>query len=393
MFKQNVLKSSLMLLIFLLSFSCAQKGAELPQTTSQQLDGSMYNSKVDNFLVVIDTSSSMDNRYNGNKKIDIAKRIASDMNGTLPEMGQTAGLRSFGKSSNASKNSTAMLYGMEKYSSASLADGINKIAAPGGTTPLSNAITAATEDFEGLSGNHNALIIISDGLENGKSSTDQMTILKKKYGAAICVYTVLVGNAPQGEALLKKLTTIGNCGSFTKADQLLSNAGMKNFVETAFLTLKPAPVKVTVVPAPTPLAPKDSDNDGIFDDKDECPGTPIGAHVNAVGCWTLDQVLFDYDKATIKTGAYQFLNAVAVILEKNPNMNVSLEGHTDNIGPVQYNMELSKKRANAVKTYLVEKGISSSRMDTKSFGFTKPLALNGTDAGRALNRRVEINPK
>ncbi len=402
MFKRDVLKVFLILFGFTLLFSCAQKGPSLSPSVSQQLDGRMYASKVDNFLVVFDTSSSMNDKFNGSKKIEIAKRIAQDLNITLPEMGQTAGLRTLGHSQQVSKKSTELFYGMNKYSSPAFAESLNKVSEPGGTTPLFKAINAALDDFEGLPGAHNAVIVISDGVETGGSSEEKATLLKEKYGTSLCIYTVLVGDAPEGEDLLKKLATIGGCGSSMTADELLNAGRMKDFVENVFLTEKPTQKAVAPAPVPAPVSepepvvaatPKDSDNDGVIDDKDQCPGTPAGAHVNAAGCWVLDQVLFGHDKAEIKSEAYPFLDSVAVILNKNPDMNVTLQGHTDNSGPAEYNIGLSLRRANAVKEYLVKRGLSSTSVEIKGFGLTKPVASNDTDSGRALNRRVEIHPK
>jgi OOP family OmpA-OmpF porin len=136
----------------------------------------------------------------------------------------------------------------------------------------------------------------------------------------------------------------------------------------------------------------DSDGDGVLDPDDQCPGTPAGAKVNTVGCWILDNVLFDFDKDVIKPETFAQLDAVYEILEKNPAMSVELQGHTDNIGTKKYNMGLSLRRANSVAKYLADKGISRDRLATTGFGFDKPVALNSTDFGRSLNRRVEIHP-
>jgi OOP family OmpA-OmpF porin len=106
----------------------------------------------------------------------------------------------------------------------------------------------------------------------------------------------------------------------------------------------------------------------------------------------LGNVLFDFDKDVIKPDAYSLLDDVVKILEKNPVMSVELQGHCDNVGTADYNMDLSMRRAHAVKNYLVGKGILKNRMGTEGFGFTRPVALNGTDTGRSLNRRVEIQP-
>jgi len=202
----------------------------------------------------------------------------------------------------------------------------------------------------------------------------------------VCIYPVLVGNSPEGAALLQNLAEIGVCGFFSTADDLLTSAGMAGFVSEVFLKNAPAPA-----PAPAP-GRKDSDGDGVYDDEDQCPGTPAGARVNSVGCWVLENVLFDFDKAVIKPEAYPLLDEVVAILKKNPDMTVELQGHTDNIGTREYNMGLSLRRANAVADHLESKGISSARLTTKGFGFSKPVALNGTEFGRSLNRRVELHP-
>ncbi len=372
-------KSLLLILVFLLMFGCATKKASLPTFEAKKFNTSLYSSKVDNFLILFDASSSMYRGYNGTPKFDIAKAIVTRMNDTIPEMGQTAGLRSFGHSDKVSKNPTELFYGMEKYDTQNLAAGLAKVTEPGGFSPLYKALAAAGDDLNGLSGDMNAVIIVSDGLDLPGDVLASAKELKQRYGDTICFYTILVGNDPKGEALLKEIADIGGCGFYSTADQLLTSAGMAGFVEKVFLERKDGLV--------------DSDNDGVYDNDDQCPGTPAGAKVNSVGCWILENVLFDFDKDVIKTEAYPLLDNVAKILEKNPTMSVELQGHCDNVGTHEYNMDLSMRRSHAVKNYLIGKGILKNRMATEGFGFTKPVALNGTDAGRAMNRRVEIHPK
>ena len=387
-----LIRSLLTFFAFLFLFGCAAKQTStLPQFEAKLFNSDMYTSKVDNFLIIFDASSSMD--LDG--KFDIARALVDRMNRTIPEMSQTAGLRSFGHSPKVSKNDTELFYGMEKYSSNNLETNFKKITEPDGLSPMHKALDAAETDFKGLSGDMTAVIIISDGLDMPSEVLPSAKGLKELYGSSICFYPILVGNASEGEAILKKIATIGGCGFYSTADQLLTSAGMANFVEKVFLDKKAAPAAIAA-PAP-PAAPvvtmkKDSDKDGVYDDEDQCPGTPIGATVNSVGCWVLDNVLFDFDKDIIKSEAYPLLDNVAKIFEKNPAMSVELHGHCDNVGTAGYNMGLSMRRADAVKNYLIGKGILKNRMTTQGFGFTKPVELNGTDTGRALNRRVEIHP-
>jgi outer membrane protein OmpA-like peptidoglycan-associated protein len=142
--------------------------------------------------------------------------------------------------------------------------------------------------------------------------------------------------------------------------------------------------------SPPPPAPKDSDGDGIFDSKDRCPNTPRGATVNAEGCWVIPAVLFDTDKTEIKDMYRLGIDRVIVVLKNNPGAKMEVQGHTDNQASAAYNQRLSERRAKAVKDYMVAEGISPSRLITKGYGFSRPVATNDNATGRAQNRRVEL---
>jgi outer membrane protein OmpA-like peptidoglycan-associated protein len=101
-------------------------------------------------------------------------------------------------------------------------------------------------------------------------------------------------------------------------------------------------------------------------------------------------VTFDTDSAVIKPGLYSEIDRIANILNKYPRTVIQVEGHTDSTGSESYNMELSARRAEAVKNVLVRKGVDPSRILTLAFGESEPIASNDTAYGRARNRRVEI---
>lgn len=101
-------------------------------------------------------------------------------------------------------------------------------------------------------------------------------------------------------------------------------------------------------------------------------------------------LLFKINSSVLSEDARVNLTKVANVFVKYPETNILIEGHTDNTGAPEYNMELSKKRAYAVSEFLVSKGVSSSRMDIKWYGETQPKYPNDNDANRALNRRVEL---
>jgi OOP family OmpA-OmpF porin len=151
----------------------------------------------------------------------------------------------------------------------------------------------------------------------------------------------------------------------------------------------PAPVAIPVV-----SAPGDSDGDGVTDDKDACPGTPRGIVVDQRGCWAMSSaMLFDFDKAVIKTDFYPVLDETKIIFDQYPTMKVEIEGHADSTGPDAYNQNLSERRAKAVMMYLINSvGIDASRLTAVGYGESRPAYPNETDELRSLNRRVEFTP-
>lgn len=100
---------------------------------------------------------------------------------------------------------------------------------------------------------------------------------------------------------------------------------------------------------------------------------------------------FDFNKATLRPEGRQKVEHAAGVLRENVTVHVVVEGHTDSVGSDAYNQRLSERRAASVRDYLVEKGISPSRIRTQGYGETRPVASNATEEGRAQNRRVEIN--
>lgn len=105
---------------------------------------------------------------------------------------------------------------------------------------------------------------------------------------------------------------------------------------------------------------------------------------------TLGDVLFETNEYVIKPGAHNDLDRLAEFLKRYEDRDVRIEGHTDSTGDENYNMELSERRADAVRTYLVSQGISPRRIVSTGRGETTPIASNRTTGGRQLNRRVEI---
>lgn len=106
-------------------------------------------------------------------------------------------------------------------------------------------------------------------------------------------------------------------------------------------------------------------------------------------CMNLN-VEFDYDKYDVKPKYHGVIETVAEFMKKYPTTTTVIEGHTDNRGKYEYNIRLSERRAESVRNYLIEKfGIEGSRLSTKGYGYTKPIATNATAEGRQKNRRID----
>ncbi|HEX7879085.1 MAG TPA: PorV/PorQ family protein [Candidatus Eisenbacteria bacterium] len=144
----------------------------------------------------------------------------------------------------------------------------------------------------------------------------------------------------------------------------------------------------------------DNDKDGILDKDDKCPSAPetFNGYEDADGCpddmpfcFPIAYINFKFNTAEMTHADYiPVLEEVARIMKENSEIRVEIQGHTDSIGSDEYNQSLSERRSQAVKDYLIAKGIGADRMTTRGFGESQPIDTNDTDLGRARNRRIEF---
>ncbi len=429
--------------VVLITAGCSpQKKICLPDFSAQPIDAGMYEKKVDNFMVVLDSSSSMDDDYQGVSKFEWAKGVLGRLNETLPkDVTLMTEMTTFGHRTQATHKPVLSPIDFGKYEQKKYKEILDALPAPGGTSRMDLALS----ELKTVSGK-TALIIVSDG---EVSAPETLTALKKQtteYGDRLCVYAVQVGDSPAGRMALEQMVKTGSCGKVVQAQDIASGAAMNGFAQTVFFQeLKdsdgdgvvdrsdrcpntPTGVKVDSVGCPldsdgdgvydyldrcpgTPRGvkvdsagcPLDTDGDGVTDDKDNCPGTPAGVIVDAVGCpksakitdkgtWIYEDIQFDTAKWSFKPGAFAVLDEIVQTLTINSNVKVEIQGHTDNRGSAAYNQTLSEKRAKAVMGYLVSKGISPDRLTAIGYGAAMPMETNDTDNGRAANRRVEFKP-
>ncbi|MCK6572845.1 OmpA family protein [Myxococcota bacterium] len=137
--------------------------------------------------------------------------------------------------------------------------------------------------------------------------------------------------------------------------------------------------------------PAEAETKNDFQDEDGCPDTAPQVRVTASKLEILDKVFFDNDKATIKAESFGILDQVAATMNAHPEIKkIRIEGHTSNKGAADHNLDLSKRRAQSVRRYLIEKGVAADRLVAEGFGAQRPLDATDSPAADEKNRRVEF---
>ncbi|MHC4320844.1 MAG: OmpA family protein [Planctomycetota bacterium] len=407
---------SLMILLSMLAGCLQLQPRFFPHRVSleEEFQVGKYVPKIKNFFIILDASSSMSVSYTGksggeDSKLTVAKDFIRYMNNTMPAMDVNGVIRTFGRGIEIPMQQTETVYGRTTYSRSGLEQSLNRINfLAEGNSPAGLAIKETSDTIGSIKGT-NAVIFISDGEHLEGDPLTKVRNMEDRYGGWTCFYTVWIGNNPEGKLFMEELAREMDCSFSTSVEEIASDEDMINFVKQVFLTTDidsdrdgvpdsldkcpDTPIGVEVDGSGCPkVVQTDSDGDGVFDDVDECLDTPVGAIVDDRGCWVVKGVQFDYKKWDVKPQFNSNLDNIEDILKNNLGLKVRIEGHTDDVGSMKYNIGLSGKRAQAIKDYLVGKGIDPSRITTKGLGYSQPIADNDTPKGRSLNRRAEIIP-
>jgi OOP family OmpA-OmpF porin len=323
--------------------------------TPTRVDTSAYVAKVDAFVVLLDTSGSMNFEYADRRNFFTAKDVVNDMNQTIPALDYKSALVGFGSGSIFNLEVVTVAYGPASYRTADFAKGLSTFECANGNTPMSKGIDVGGEAVKAAPGKV-ALILISDFWRiNTGAVTEVVDKLRADYGDRLCIHTITVGDSHEGADLTAALAGVNNCGSSVDAAALASPDAMARYVTDVLL--KPAAV--------------------VKYEKSTMSAS----------------ALFDHDKAVLKEEGKTALHALdQSIKAKGANVvDIRVIGHTDSEGNEKYNMRLSIRRAEAVREYMISDGVASSMIEVSGEGETNPVASNATVEGRAQNRRVDIN--
>ena len=327
--------------------------------------------RVDNVVLLLDSSGSMEPKSTWGSTQNLAGSFVAGM----PEGEYRAAVVTFG----GDENQVSELAAFDRDD---VDTAVYENDLLGKSSDIATAIDDAAAQLAGREGN-NAVVVFSDGVASmhGRDIGAATTIVAAQQLAAtgnVCFYTIQSGKNPMGSLLMEELAAVTPCGQHANASDLTTEDELHDFQRAMFIE------------EVTPKMFADKDGDGVEDGSDQCLGTPKMAQVNEFGCWVLDSYTFDTSESDIVEAQFGHLDKVAKVLEMNPDLRVRIDGHTDSTGTAKFNQGLSERRASAVRTYLEGLGVDPSRLETKGFGMTAPVASNDTPEGMAQNRRCQM---
>jgi OOP family OmpA-OmpF porin len=315
----------------------------------------VFTKTVDNFIVLYDSSSSMASKYaeTAMTKIQAERKVLAEANNTLPNLDWNAGIFIFtpGEKVSLHKQAFQTVLPMGPYNKATFGKAVESLpVTASGPTLLQNGLVEVDTVINGLKGK-TAVFLFTDGTYSADSRQELKPLalaktLVRKYDT--CIYAISGATGATEKALVKAMSELNECSMVIPFDKLLGSPG---YTTGGLYTAKPKVIAVDVA----------------------------------------DDILFDFNKSELKDADIADLKELGTTMEKKTNLRVVLAGFTDGVGSEGYNMELSKKRAETVRDYLLANfKIDKDRLTLNWYGKADPIASNQTDEGRALNRRVAI---
>jgi OOP family OmpA-OmpF porin len=305
--------------------------------------------KIKGFDFLVDYSMSMGWKYKNTKqaRIVLAQDILSKINDKIPGQNYVSGLHLF------APQSTKVEFG--NYDRQAMGAAISTLAdeyvADRSRLSVGSGLDAFTDQYSAID-RPGAVIAVTDGAYGqGRDSVNEAQLFYQAH-KNICLHFISLANEPEEQAIIDQMAAINPCSVSVKAADLLNNdAAVNDFVDKVF---------------------------GV-----EAKGRPT--IVDA------DNVHFAFDSAALDSSQLTAVNSVLADLNNDDGLKVNIDGYSCNVGPEPYNLALSLRRANAVKSYLVNRGITSSRIVARGYGSKNPVASNDTLQGRKKNRRVEFS--
>ena len=354
--KKNYKLMSVVMMVVFLSMMVGVSFAVEAVVEKEKVSGVVVTEELiktaDNFVILFDSSSSMKEPFKdtGLTTLDAAKKLLKDRNALLPDLGYNAGLYLF--------TPFKPIYMMQKYDRDKFAAAIDQLPAKtSGATLLQRGLLKLDGVLSGLSG-RTVVFLFTDGMYSrmpgSKKPVDIAKGLAEKYN--VCFYVISTAKGDLEKDVLKAVASINECSRVVPFDRVFENpvylTGALFIIETR--------VEKTL------------------------------STIYRLADVKIDNILFDFDSAQIRSEYSDKLSILGEFLKNNPRTYVVLTGFTDGTGPSEYNLGLARRRAESIEAYLIDKfNVSIGQVVTQWYGKADPVAGNDTIDGRRQNRRVE----
>ena len=304
----------------------------------------------DNAILMLDTSSSMNEEFRdtGKSKIELVSNEFIKRASYFPEIGHKFGIYL--------SDPWTTVHDMQLYDRDAVAAALNNVPEKGsGPTPMLDALKSSEQVLRQLSGK-TAMFIFSDGKHH---SGNRPLELAKRFAAdyGVCFYVISAAKEKQYQKMLERVGQVNACSRVIP---------LKTFLDRPDYTIG-ALMKVKATERVVTTTEK-----------------------RIVGL-KAENGTFDFNESEIRASDRRELDEVGEFLRSQPQSYVVLNGYTDNVGSEEYNLALSRKRAESVASYLTGRpGVGRERIVLQWYGYANPIASNDTEEGRAKNRRVEM---
>jgi OOP family OmpA-OmpF porin len=307
----------------------------------------------DNFIVLFDSSSSMNEPYlnTGMSKLEAAKEILKEKNKTLPDLGYNAGLYLV--------SNFKPIYMLQKYNREKVAAALDQLPEKGsGPTLFGESLSKLRGVLKGLSG-RTVIFLFTDGHETHTIGPKKPGQIAKELADKhdVCFYAISTAKGAQQTEALKTMASINPCSRVVPFDYLL---GRPEYMTGALYEIDIKNIETVKT-------------------------------INYLSDFKVDNVQFDFNSSVVPSASHEELNKLGDFLREHPKAYVVLSGYTDITGSDEYNLWLARRRAESVQNYLTQySGVNIGRIITQWYGKEDPVASNDTDEGRQQNRRVEF---
>ena len=307
----------------------------------------------DNFIVLFDSSSSMNEPYRntGMSKLEAVKEILKEKNKTLPDLGYNAGLYLV--------SNFKPIYMLQKYDREKVAAALDQLPEKGsGATLFVEGISKLRDVLKGLSG-RTVVFLFTDGHYTSTPGMKKPSQIAKELADKhdVCFYVISTAKGSQEKEILKTVASINPCSRVVPFDYLL---GRPEYMTGALYEI-------------------------------DIKNIATVKTIDYLADFKVDNIQFDFNSSVVPSESYEELNKLGDFLREHPKTYVVLSGYTDIKGSDEYNLWLARRRAESVQNYLTEySGIDIGRIITQWYGKKDPVADNTTEEGQQQNRRVEV---